>query len=145
MAILLEILFGKSGEIYNYLYEKGLINETFSKEYTAEQDYAYSAFGGESKDPIAVREEILRRLKNFRIRQQDFARAKNVTEGGILRLFNSIERTGNNFISHAFNNINILDYANVCENISIVDIMSRFERHFKPQNMAISIVTPHQK
>ena len=145
MTILLEILLGKSSEIYNYLYEKGLINETFSKEYTAEKGYAYSAFGGESKDPMAVREEIVRRLKTFRIRRQDFERAKNVAEGEILRLFNGIERTGNNFISHAFNDINILDYMNVCENVGMSDIMARFERHFNPQSMAISIIMPHQK
>jgi len=45
------MIMGRSSSLYNELYNEGLINNTFDFDYTIEENYAYSAFGGESKDP----------------------------------------------------------------------------------------------
>jgi len=143
MDILLEMLLGRSGEVYEELYETGLINDSFSKEFTGEKDYAYSAFGGESGDPIATRDVIMKGIKNFTPTNERFSLARGVIEGRFLRLFNGIERMGNNFVSNILNDINILHYPEVCEKISLQDIAARFEQHFKEDNMAISIIRPY--
>ena len=44
--VLLEMLAGKSSPLYNTLYEKGLINDSFELDFSSETDYAHTVMGG---------------------------------------------------------------------------------------------------
>lgn len=82
--ILLDILAGESSPLYRRLYDKGLINATFSNEVFAGRDYYSLLFSGESPDPKAVRDELIKeveRLKKEGIAQEDFDRAKKANYG----------------------------------------------------------------
>uniref|UniRef100_UPI004025D0AB insulinase family protein n=1 Tax=Eubacterium sp. TaxID=142586 RepID=UPI004025D0AB len=50
MDILLEILAGETSDLYGNLFEKGLINSNFSKEYFTGNGYEAVIFEGESTD-----------------------------------------------------------------------------------------------
>ena len=67
--ILLEIIAGESSHLYRKLYDRGLINATFSFEVMAGRDYLASLYEGESRDPDAVaeaiREEVARLRRGF--------------------------------------------------------------------------------
>ena len=58
MEILLEILAGETSNLYSSLFEKGLINSTFSKEYFTGNGYEAVIFEGESTDAKAVAQAI---------------------------------------------------------------------------------------
>ncbi len=47
---LLDLLFGKSSENYNQLYNEGLIDETFSYDYTQEQGFGFAMIGGDTSE-----------------------------------------------------------------------------------------------
>lgn len=51
VQLLLEVLFGKGTENYRTLIEEGLIDDSFSFEYTEEHEFAFSAIGGNTEDP----------------------------------------------------------------------------------------------
>ncbi|MDF2787561.1 MAG: zinc protease, partial [Neobacillus sp.] len=51
MNVLLDLLFGKSSENYNQLYNDGLIDETFSYDYTQEQGFGFAMVGGDTENP----------------------------------------------------------------------------------------------
>ena len=47
-SLSLQILFGKTSALYTRLYESGLIDNSFSSYYTAEETFAYSILGGDT-------------------------------------------------------------------------------------------------
>jgi len=66
VKLILEMIMGRSSSLYNELYNEGLINNTFDFDYTIEENYAYSAFGGESKDPLMVKKESWMKSGKYR-------------------------------------------------------------------------------
>jgi len=147
MKILLEMILGKSSGLYNKLYSLGLINNTFETDYTAEETYAYSSIGGESKNPEQVKQllvEELERIKKEGLDRKIFERIKKSMQGRYLRSFNSIENVSHLFMSVYFKNVNIFDYADVYDTISFEEVANIFGSHFNMDKLALSVVLPYQ-
>jgi predicted Zn-dependent peptidase len=145
VKILLEMIMGRSSELYNRLYEEGLINSTFDSDFTIEENYAFSMLGGESPNPEKVRdiftEEINSALKKG-LNRNNFERIKKAQTGRFLRQLNSIERISNLFISVYFKGVYLFDYFDVYDKISFEYIDDVFRKHFNLDNMALSVVKP---
>lgn len=142
-SIILEGLFGRSSFIFSQLYDKGLINDTFSSDYIGEKDYGYSLIAGESKDPGKVKNEIQKLITSKITMDEDrFQRIKKKFTGQFISSFNSIESIGSNFVSYGMKNINLFDYQEVLSGIKYKDIIQRFEGHFLYENMALSVISP---
>ncbi|QZY57194.1 EF-P 5-aminopentanol modification-associated protein YfmH [Crassaminicella profunda] len=143
--ILLDMLFGKSSDLYKTLYEEGLINDTFENEYTGEKDYAYSMLGGESKNPKKVLEAVLshiQKLKSIGLNKEDFERIKKKHIGQHLSYYNSVEFIATTFVSYYFKGINIFDYVEDLKNIEFETIQKRFKEHFHRERCVLSIISP---
>ncbi len=147
IRILLEMIAGRSSNLYKRLYEEGIINDSFETDATAEKDYFFTIMGGESPNPMKAKEEIaqeINRIKDDGLNRDDFERIKKVIMGRFLRQFNSIEKVANIFVANIFKGINLFDYVSVYETITFEDITKCFTNHFNTNNMAISIVKPYQ-
>ncbi len=142
--ILLEMLFGKSSDLYQTLYAKGLINDSFSSEYSADQMYAHTIIGGESPDPKRVRDEIYDYLSKIQLNQNDFDRCRKALTGHFLHSLNSVENIGHEFISKIFTESNILDYIKLSSEITFSEATERYNEHFCPEQAALSVVLPHE-
>jgi len=145
VKILLEMIMGRSSELYSKLYEEGLINSTFDIDYTIEENYAFSVFGGESKDPVKVKDIILSsisRLAETGLDKKVFERVKKAIYGKYLRQFNSVERISHAFLSAYFKEANIFDYFDLYDKISFEYINNIFREHFNLDNFALSVVNP---
>ncbi|MDK2798863.1 MAG: hypothetical protein PWP27_575 [Clostridiales bacterium] len=145
--IILEMIIGKSTSLYQSLYEQGLINDTFQTDFNAEINYGFTIFGGESIHPEKVQQEIMHeinRLQRDGLDKAVFDRIKKVIIGRFLRQFNNIDRLANNFVANLFKDINLFDYIKTYQSITFDDIQQRFTKHFKNDNMAISIIKPHE-
>ena len=140
--MILEMILGKSSFLYRSLYDQGLVNESFSYEYSAEPSYAFTSFGGESPSPEKVKDIIMEELKKMQLQELDFFRARNILKGRFLHQFNNIENIGSLFVSSLFKGINPLDFISVCDEINFADITDRFEKHFKEEYMALSVIRP---
>lgn len=66
MNVLLEILAGETSPLYTGLFEKGLINSSFSKEYFVGNGYESVIFDGESNNAGEVAEAIKAEVENLR-------------------------------------------------------------------------------
>ena len=66
MNVLLDLLFGKSSENYNQLYNEGLIDETFSYDYTQEQGFGFAMVGGDTRNLM----NLLNNLKKCYLMQK---------------------------------------------------------------------------
>lgn len=141
--ICLEMIVGRSSDLYEQLYNAGLIDATFDFEYIGEIDYGYSIIGGQSKDPYKVKDIILEKLnKPEQLLIEDFERIKKKHVGKFLKAFNSVDSIAHSFITYYMRGINILDYLDVLNTIGFEDVISRFKEHLDENNSTMSIINP---
>lgn len=145
VKLVLEMLMGKSSELYNKLYEEGLINSTFDTDFTIEENYGFSMLGGESPNPEKVRDIIAGEIEAIRKKGLDknsFERIRKAQTGRFLRQLNSVERISNLFISVYFKGVYLFDYFDVYDKITFENVEEVFRNHFNLNNMALSVVKP---
>lgn len=146
IKILLELIFGKSSDLYNKLYDVGLINETFENEYTYDISYGHSILGGESKNPEKVYDIICKELISIGengINHDDFERLKKKAIGQHISSYNSLEFIANTFVAYYFKGINIFDYIEELNNLSIERVNQRLLQHFDIEKSILSVVMPN--
>ena len=128
MSILLEILAGRGSRLYNTLYEKNLINDSFDASYEGELTYAFSAFSGESQNPDAVYKAVcdeVTLLKKEGIAKDAFERAKRVCYGKAVSLFDRQESFSNAFCRFATKDADLLTYPSFVGKATFEDITKR--------------------
>ncbi|MDI3310600.1 MAG: pitrilysin family protein [Thermoanaerobacterium sp.] len=141
--ICLEILAGRSSDLYEELYNDGLIDTTFDVEYVGEVDHGYSIIGGQSRDPEAVKKAVINKISSIdKVDDGDFNRIKRKILGRFIKSFNSVESISHSFIAYYMKDINILDFTSVIEDITSDDVLNRFKTYFKEDNCVLSVVKP---
>ncbi|MCD8390375.1 MAG: insulinase family protein [Firmicutes bacterium] len=143
--IILKMLFGKSSPLYKKLYNAGLINQTFSIDYTMQPDYGFSSIDGESKNPKKVYEAIIDEVNRARrdgLSEEDYNRVKKVLWGQHIRSQNDVEDIANEFLQLNLMGVDYFDYYDAYRSITFDDIKKRFENHFVPERSALSVVNP---
>lgn len=145
VEILLKMLFGRSSKLYNELYEAGLINNSFSSEYTVQPDYGYSAISGESKDPKAVYDAIIKEINEVRkkgLDEEDFVRIKKVLWGRYIRNQNSVDDYACDFLQYTFMDIDYFNMYDVYKEVTFEDVKKRFDSHFVQDRAVLSVINP---
>ncbi|MGG1831975.1 pitrilysin family protein [Cytobacillus firmus] len=126
LNVLLDILFGKSSEHYSTLYNEGLIDDTFSYDYTQEQGFGFAMVGGDTNDPDRLAETLQKMLLDSRekgaISQETLDRTKKKKIGAFLRAVNSPEYIANQFTRYAFNEMDLFDVVPTLESITLEDV-----------------------
>ncbi|MFB3168700.1 pitrilysin family protein [Neobacillus sp. 179-C4.2 HS] len=146
MNVLLDLLFGKSSENYNQLYNEGLIDETFSYDYTQEQGFGFAMVGGDTENPdklADVLKNMLFQAKNgttFTEEQLDRAIKKKI--GAFLRAVNSPEYIANQFTRYAFNDMNLFDVVPTLEKITMNDIKTMASEVISEERFSVCQVIP---
>jgi len=144
IEIILSMLMGRSSKLYNELYDEGLINQTFGSEVMLEGLYGFSAWGGQSNEPIKVYErinEMLEKTKKDGLDKESFARIKNAHEGRFIRSLNSPENISHSFIPLHFKGADYFDHAKVYEELTFSDTEEIFYSHFELEP-ALSVIWP---
>ncbi|MFC9774932.1 EF-P 5-aminopentanol modification-associated protein YfmH [Paenibacillus chitinolyticus] len=141
--LVLEVLLGASSPIYQKLYNEGLISDNFSHEYNSSPEYAFSAMGGDTKDPdlllSRIREE-LDRVKGEGLDEEAFERSRRKKIGGFLRMLNSPEAITNEFTRYLFKGADMFDILKTYESITKDEAESRLREHFDWSRFAVSLV-----
>ena len=143
--ILMNLLFGKSSTFFMDLYEEGLIDSSFSADCEIEKRYGFSSVSGESKDPKAVYDRVLKRIEDVKksgLSDEEVNRTKKILIGSNLRGYNDVERIGNNFIRAFMADINPFDYEKIAENITKAELEKRLDEHFSFENSTLSVIEP---
>ncbi|MGS2776917.1 EF-P 5-aminopentanol modification-associated protein YfmH [Robertmurraya sp. GLU-23] len=144
--VLLELLFGRSSENYDKLYSSGLIDESFSFDYTQEEGFGFAMIGGDTNNPDQLATEIQRMLEeeksSSKITVESLERTKKKKIGSFLRAVNSPEYIANQFTRYAFNDMNLFDVVPVLEAIKIEDIHQVADNLISENRMAICQVVP---
>ena len=147
MSILLEILAGRGSRLYNDLYERNLINDSFDAAYEGELTYAFSAFSGESKNPdevyAAICEEV-NRIKKDGIAEDVFERAKRVCFGRAVSLFDKQESFSNAFCRFATKDADFMTYPSYVSKATLSDIGIRLSQ-LDTEKCVLSAIYPKKE
>ncbi|MET3699538.1 predicted Zn-dependent peptidase [Bacillus oleivorans] len=126
VQVLMDMLFGKSSENYKSLYEQGLIDDSFSYDYSHERGYGFALVGSDTKDADALLKaltDILLQAKSGNnLTEEALNRSKKKKIGGFLRAMNSPEYIANQFTRYRFNEMDLFTVLNVLESIQLNDI-----------------------
>lgn len=144
VKIILSSVASKSSDLYERLYNDGLINDEFSYDYMYEEQYACAIIGGESKEPKKVCGEVIKYLKDKkRIDADEFDRAKKSIWGSYLRTFNDVEGICSAMVRNVLKGVNWFDFSNIFDSVTLAFVNEKYEKLFcDEEKQALSVVFP---
>ncbi|WP_273130461.1 EF-P 5-aminopentanol modification-associated protein YfmH [Metabacillus sp. HB246100] len=145
MNIILDMLFSKSSSHYDELYHAGLIDDTFSYDYTEESGFGFAMIGGDTSDPDLLAEKIKQTMlstKELGLDYSTFEATKKKKIGAFLRAINSPEYIANQFTRYAFNDMNLFDVVPTLESLSTEDITSVLNEAVEENLFTVCQVVP---
>ena len=144
--LLLDLLFGKSSLMYEELYSQGLIDGSFSFDYTQEKDFGFAMIGGDTENPDELADKIIAYLLKMKtgegFSEDLLERTKKKKIGSFLRSLNSPEYIANSFTRYAFLETSLFDVVPVLESISLQDLKQVATDLISEERMTICQVVP---
>lgn len=139
VRLMQELFFGRASELYNRLYQTGVVNATFGVDYLFDYDYGFSLIGGDNLDPEGVWSAIraygqeLETAFNsaeFSAHQialeTQFEQVKRRAMGRYLMSYNGLEFIGHHFVTHILKGINPLNYLELVAQINFQEVLEAF-------------------
>ncbi len=143
--LLTEIIVGKSSPLYARLMEEGLINEQFGTEYFNGPAYGVWLFGGESADPVRVKEEIcaeIARLQAEGIPTARFEQLKRGIYGNIVSGLDDTAACAELTLSHILDGIQPLEELDALAAMTVDDINTQLHQRIPVEAHTLSVVKP---
>ena len=143
IEILLNLLIGRSSNLYKKLYNEGLIFGQPSLEYEFTRIYAHVLVTGQSNNPEEVYKKFKEEVKKFKengINEADFERIKKMIYGGYVKEYNDVSDISRMFLSDYFKGINSFDYLEEIDEINVEYLAQILKDVFKEEKMVLSVV-----
>ena len=143
-SVLCEMLFSRSGELYDRLFEGGYITPTYSYGYAVGKDYGYFAVSCECDHPRRVQECIfayMQEVKDRGLDKDDFDRCRRVLYADYVTGFDAPEDVASLLMSYAMDGVDLFDYLEILSSLTLVEVENLFEECFTPEACALSVVT----
>ncbi len=146
MEILLDMISGQSSELYRRLFDNKLINNSFGFEYFTGFGYSCVFFAGESTDPKAVADEIVKEIKSFRENGFDkaaFDRTKKKLYGRMIMGMNDVDGIANNMAVSYFAGEDIFTDFEIYKTVTLEDVEELFENTLDENYSVLSVIKPN--
>ena len=143
IEILLNMIIGKSSNLYKKLYESELLISEPFLDYEFTNNYAHIAITGISKNPDEVLEKIQEEIENLKIKgldEEHFERIKNMLYGNAVKEFNSVSDIARMFISDYFKGVNSFDYLENYKQVTPEYVLEILKEVFLKEKTVISII-----
>lgn len=146
IQLLLDMLFSQSSVNYRDLYDEGIIDDTFSYDYTQEQSFGFALIGGDTQNPDLLANRIKAILQKAasgeNLSEESLERVKKRRIGTFLRSLNSPEFIANQFTRYKFNEMNLFKAVPVLETISFKDVKAKARDFIKEEAITYCQVVP---
>lgn len=146
-SVVMDILFGKSSELYQQLMGKGLVTGALGMEYSLEADYAHGMVGSESLNPEGAWElmdKFLTTEAGSLITAEEVERVKRKTIGRFLQACNSVESLARMNVTMVNRGMDLFDYYDALQALDTKQVMERFEVMKALDRRALSIIRPKE-
>lgn len=148
MSILCDVLFCRSGELYNTLFEQEIISPDFSFYYTACENFAYTAISGEADDPKLVLKSIreyMGKIAEKGLSPADVERSRRVLYSEYVKDFDSTEEIAYNLIDFAFDGVDLLSFGDALMNVTYAELNALLHEAFRDEYFSLSVIEPKRK
>jgi predicted Zn-dependent peptidase len=142
--LVLKMLFSESAELYNKLYNSGVINDNFSADLISGETYFSVICGGETKSvdkAVSGISEYLGKIKETGFAKEEYEMAKKASFGRQITAYNSLEAVANSFSGNFFSGIGAFDFINVYGEITLDSVNERLKSVFN-ENYSLSEILP---
>lgn len=146
--VLLDLMFGESSENYEKLYNEGIIDDSFSFDYTEEDHFGFSMIGGDTKDPDILEKRLHDMIAEFKGQSLDetyIERVKKKKIGSFLQAMNSPEFMATQFTRYQFNDMNLFDVVAALEQLTVHELQRTMTEHFDEHNFTVCQVVPKEQ
>ena len=143
IEIILNIIFGKSSELYKQLYDEGLIMTQLDLDYEFSKEYAHIVISGQSSNPEKVLEKLnnkLEEIKQLGLKEEDFQRIRKKVYGSYVSEYNDVSDVARMIMSDYFKGINSFEYIENYNQVSIEYTNKIFSEIFDKEKQIISII-----
>lgn len=143
VEILLEILLGKSSELYKKLYENKDLIILPDFEYEFSQEYSHIIISGQAKDPKKILSEIQKQIEKYEnegINEEEFERIKKKMYGEYVMQYNDVDIIARNVLADYFKGIQPFEFIEEFKTLNLEYANKIFKEVIKKENMVISIV-----
>ncbi|HZL99491.1 MAG TPA: pitrilysin family protein [Planctomycetota bacterium] len=145
--ILLDALFGPASPAYERLYERGLVDDTFSASYSAEASFGFATVGGDTDDPAALEaalREVLTRALAEGVDPAAFRRVRNKLQGALLRALDSPESVALTLVGEALRGAPAFTELSLFDTLAPGDLDRRAAELVRDEALAVSVVLPRE-
>ena len=143
IEILLNMIIGKSSNLYKELYDEGLLFAVPSLDYEFARGYAHILITGQSTEPEKVYEKFKKTVAEMKvspINSNEFNRIKKRIYGDYVKEYNDVEDIARMFLADYFKEINSFDYLEEISTINEQYVEQIVNQVFDDKKMVISVI-----
>ena len=143
IEILLNMILGRSSNLYKELYNKGIIFAQPSLEYEFTEGYAHILITGQATKPQEVYEKFKKEISKIiseGLNEDEFNRIKKMIYGGYVREYNDVAEIARMFLADFFKGINSFDYIEEINTVNAQYGEQVLKETFDEKQMVLSIV-----
>ena len=143
--LLAETLMGPSSSLFDELYTKGLLNDSFGFQYVCERDFAYLVAGGESAQPETAAAALLAGLSAAIAGVVDeslFEIQKRAAAGDFLRSMDHVRHCGMAAAQAALNQVDLFEYPAIYDRINAQHTVASMGFLTDPDRVACVFIKP---
>ncbi len=155
MTLLCEMLFSRSGDFYDHLFEEGLVSPGMAYGSSlgrpalgnTGEGYGYFYLSGECDNPEAVYTAFVDHVNRFRREGLDraaFHRARRTLYADFVYGFDSTEGIASSLMTTAMDGVGLFELAEVDASVTFEEVCALFEAHFVPARYTLSAVMPEE-
>ena len=143
IEVILNLLIGKSSNLYKKLYEEQILLGEADSEYEFSNQYAHILISGQSNNPQLVQNMLIteiEKLKNNGFVIEDFERMKRKIYGEFVTEFNDVASISRMFLADTVKQINSFDYVDEYDNITMEYAKELLNEVFVEDKMVLSVI-----
>jgi len=143
IEVILNLLIGKSSNLYKKLYEEQILLGEADSEYEFSNQYAHILISGQSNNPQLVQDMLIteiEKLKNNGFVIEDFERVKRKIYGEFVTEFNDVASISRMFLADTVKQINSFDYVDEYDNITMEYAKELLNEVFVEDKMVLSVI-----
>ncbi|MBR7098511.1 MAG: insulinase family protein [Clostridia bacterium] len=144
-SLLEEILFSRSGDFYNTLFEEGVITPSYSYGYSIAEGFAFHAITGECDTPELIEERLwqyLEQVKRDGIDREEFERCRRALYADEIRNYDSTEDVATELVTFVFDGVELFDYPAVIESLTLEELTALLDDMPDREACCLSVVYP---
>ena len=143
IEILLNMLIGKSSDLYQELYKSGVMFSIPNVDYEFSRDYAHILVTGQSKEPEKVYESFKNAIRGLRekgIESEEFKRMKKMLYGSFIKEYDEPGDIARMFLADFFKGINSFEYLEEITTINEQYVEQILNEVFNENKMILSVI-----